>query len=66
MTLAKAKALAADLLDAGCRVQLEQHPISGDWIVEASRPGNPVTPAQIVSLATTHVVTALTDRARFS
>lgn len=66
MTAAKAKALASDLVDAGCEVRLDKNPLSGEWIVDASRTSNPVSPTQIAALATTHGVTAVTDRARFT
>jgi hypothetical protein len=67
MNLATAKALADDLLDAGAHVQIEKHPFqANEWIVDATRPGNPVGPTQIANLATTHGVSAFIDRARFT
>lgn len=67
MTIAQMQNLFDTLTNNGCIVRAYQD-MTGAWVVEASRPGNPATAGQLNTIANgvqPSGVTALVDTARF-
>lgn len=64
MTQAKAQSVASALIGLLYTVRVSQHPLTGDWEVEAS--GGDIAASAVATFATNQAVTGTVRQAKFT